>query len=210
MILHLIPKIMNKFSDVKVQLVGISVPELDLVLEGGVDLKVGKPYPNQTMNVVCKKKGREVFKGFCIETDKQLTEFNVVTKWIIKDKRHQYPLTHQVQYEVVGEGEVVTDDHMIMNLCLRGDNDTLADAPPTITMPRMDILFGGKKHSRAPAEIEDAYWTDGTLVSRKEKIRIKPISVEQYEEHSKIGSYKLPRLESAIYVASGYQSEDER
>lgn len=209
MILHLIPKIMNKFSDVKVQLIGISVPELGLVLEGGVDLKVGKPYPNQTMNVVCKKKGREVFTGFCIETDKQLTEFNVVTEWIIKGKRHQYPLTHQVQYEVVGEGEVVTDDHVILNMCFRGEGYMLVDAPPSQTMPRMDILFNGKKHSRDPVAIEDAYWHDGTLVSRKEKIRIKPISVEQYREHQKIGSYKLPSLESAIYVACGYMSEDE-
>ncbi|MCY9866447.1 DUF6012 family protein [Vibrio coralliirubri] len=206
MILHLIPKIMNNFSDVKIKLVGITVPELDLTLEGGVDLKVGKPYPNQTMNVACIKKGREVFTGFCIETDKSLTEFTVITNWLMDDKT---PLTHQVDYEVVGDGELVTDAHSILNRFHRNGNHLTIDAAPSQTKPRMDVLFNGRKHSRDPVVLEDTYSSDGTLVLRKEKIRINPISLLQYNEYINEYKCKLPSLESAIYVAGGYKPEGE-
>ncbi|WP_255653935.1 DUF6012 family protein [Arsenophonus apicola] len=70
MLLHLSPRYYLRYSDVQLDLIDVSVPELNLTLKGGVDIVARTPYPNKCYQIACRKKGRKAINGIFIETDK--------------------------------------------------------------------------------------------------------------------------------------------
>ncbi len=81
MLLHLVPQIVNRYLDVELELIDVQIPELNVILTGGEDLVVRKPFPNKTYHVACRKVGRKAVHGLYLEVGKQLTKFSVVTRW---------------------------------------------------------------------------------------------------------------------------------
>lgn len=96
MIIHLTPRYYNKYQDVLVDLIDVSIPELSLTLKAGTDLRVCTPFANKCYKVACRKKGRKAIDGILIKTDKPLHNFTVITRWVVNAEIS----THQVHYHV--------------------------------------------------------------------------------------------------------------
>lgn len=112
MLIHLTPRYYNKYSDVLVDLIDVTIPELNLTLKSGVDLKVTTPFTNKLYNVVCRKKGRKAVNGIFIKTDKPLSDFTVITRWVVDAEVS----THQVHYHVMdSDFDAVTTEKIMWN-----------------------------------------------------------------------------------------------
>lgn len=176
--LHLAPKIYAPNVSVAPQLVDVRIPEIDLYLEAGLQLRTSKPYPNKGYIVASKKEERSASNGLVVQTPEFLSEFSVITRWCAYSN---LTLTHVVQYEIIDdEFDAVTDLHTAYNYHKRW---SYYDAP-VATQPRMDLLTNNKKHQRGKANcIEDEYSFDGVLVKRTEKQRIHTIKFSDLMSH---------------------------
>lgn len=96
MLLHITPRYYLKYSDVLVDLLDVSIPELNLILKAGEDLVVRTPHRNKCYKVACRKKGRKALNGIFIETDVAVRNFTVVTRWIVNASIS----THVVHYHI--------------------------------------------------------------------------------------------------------------
>ncbi|HAG9068329.1 TPA: hypothetical protein F6T45_18890 [Escherichia coli] len=83
MLIHLTPRFFLQYSDIEVDLVDVTIPELEMTLKNGVDLMLKTPYPNKCYKVACRKKGRKAINGILIETHEPLENFTVITRWSV-------------------------------------------------------------------------------------------------------------------------------
>lgn len=200
MLLHLIPKIMNRYLDVQVELIDVQIPELNVTLTGGEHLVVRKPFPNKSYYVACRKVGRKAMRGFLIETDKQLRQFTVITRWNAKSElwkpETEKVLTHKVNYTVAdSDFDVISDDHTFYYAQSNFESRWLTDfsiAPPVYTEPRMDFLYC-EYHKRGEHVAVDDRYDEVVMVNRVEDITVPTIEKERFSMREKLDS-RLPGL----------------
>lgn len=108
MLLHVIPQIYNEFSQFKISLVDVQIPELDLQLKGGIDLVTGKPYPNKNYLVVRLNQGRKATNGFLVKVKEPLASFSVKTRWAVNS---EMVIEHVAIHPILdSDFELVTQD----------------------------------------------------------------------------------------------------
>lgn len=96
MLIHLTPQYFLRYSDVIVDVIDISIPEMGLLLVGNKDIVVRTPFPNKNYKVVCRKKGEMAVNGIFIETAKPVQFFSVVTRWAVNGEIS----LHKVHYSI--------------------------------------------------------------------------------------------------------------
>jgi len=83
MLIHLTPRYYLKYSDVQVDILDVTIPELNLVLKQGSDITIKTPFKNKNYKVVCRKKGNKAINGIFIETEQYLQNFTVISRWAV-------------------------------------------------------------------------------------------------------------------------------
>lgn len=199
MLLHLVPQIVNKYSDVVVSLIDVQIPELNVTLKADIDLVVRKPFPNKTYLVACRKIGRKAIHGLYIDVDKQLEHFSVITRWAVNATR---VVTHKVNYTVADtDYDAISDDHTMLYAQSNFESRWLTDFkidPPVNTQPRMDVLFC-EHHKRGGNVLLKDDHINGFLVQRVEDITIPTIEIERLTERGMF-SNRMPALENRFTV----------
>ncbi len=202
MLLHLVPQIMNRYRDIELSLIDVTIPELNLTLNAGTDLVVRKPYPNKSYHVACRKVGRKAMQGLLLELSNTIQTFTVITSWNVKAALWEKTLTHQVNYTIADtDFDVVSDDHTYLYACKDFESRWLTDfreAPPVKTQPRMDVL-SCEYHKRGESvSIKDEY-DDVVMVKRVEDITIPTIELERFKNRSMSGD-RLPSFDDRFIV----------
>lgn len=110
MLIHLTPRYYLKYSDVKVDIIDVEIPELKVHLQANVDIVLRTPFPNKNYKVVCRKKGRKAINGIFVETDKQIQFFTVITRWAVNGEISR----HQTHYHITdNDFDAVTEEDML-------------------------------------------------------------------------------------------------
>ncbi|MEZ8930339.1 MULTISPECIES: DUF6012 family protein [unclassified Vibrio] len=208
MLLHLVPKIMNRYSNVELELIDVQIPELNVTLTEGKDLVVRKPFPNKSYHVACRKVGRKAMHGLYLEVDKQLTNFSVITHWKAKcanwADEQEKTLTHRVNYTVADtDFDAISDDHTLQYGQFGFESRWLTDFrinPPVKTQPRMDVLICEYHKRGENISIEDEY-QDVVMVNRVEEITLPTVEKERLIK-SAAHNDRLPTLEQRFIVES--------
>lgn len=111
MLIHIRPHLYSQF--LTAEIVDLSVEQLGLKLQGGVDLTTKSPYPNKKYYVASRKIGRKAMDGILIETNDVVKEFTMVAHWL-----HSYGsvVEHVVHYRVLdNEFDAISDDATMWN-----------------------------------------------------------------------------------------------
>ncbi|WP_146449911.1 DUF6012 family protein [Vibrio kanaloae] len=207
MLLHLVPQMMNRYSNVELELIDVQIPELNVILTGGKDLVVRKPFPNKSYHVACRKVGSKAMHGLYLEVDKQLANFSVITRWKVKCTNwteQEKTLTHRVNYTVADtDFDVISDDHTLQYGQFGFESRWLTDFridPPVKTQPRMDVLVCECHKRGENISIEDEY-QDVVMVNRVEEITLPTVEKERLIK-SAARNDRLPTLEQRFIVES--------
>lgn len=206
MLLHLVPQIMNRYSNVELELIDVQIPELNVTLTGGKDLVVRKPFPNKSYHVACRKVGRKAMHGLYMEVDKQLKNFSVITRWKAKcanwTDEQEKTLTHRVNYTVADtDFDVISDDHTMQYAQFEFESRWLTDFridPPVNTQPRMDLLICEYHKRGENISLKDEY-KDVVMVNRVEDITLPTIEKERLMERGAHND-RLPTLDQRFVV----------
>ncbi|MFM2588171.1 DUF6012 family protein [Vibrio sp. TBV020] len=192
MLLHLVPQIINRYSNVKVELIDVQLPELNVVLMGGKELVVRQPFPNKTYYVACRKAGRKAIQGVYLEVDKPLTNFSVLTRWKAQSVWFEKVLTHRVNYMITDtDFNVVSDDHTLQPI-------HFSSSPPVYTQPRMDVLID-EHHKRGELSSLKDEDEEGVMVNRVEDITLSTFEKEKLLKASQHNN-RLPTFEQRFIV----------
>ncbi|WP_394222704.1 DUF6012 family protein [Alteromonas gracilis] len=198
MLLHLIPKIINKYAYVTVSLVDITIPEFNLTLRGGIDIITRKPYPNKAHHVVCRKVGRKAINGIFIETGKKHSNFSVETRWSLDAEQ---VITHRVNYTVLdSDYDCISDDPLNWTKTREGNfkcrtPERLAKYSPLESKVAMEVLFEGNSSPKK------CFYTDtfenGLLIKRVEESHIPTIEYDRLQHWQEM-SGRIPSLDDAF------------
>ncbi|WGM03963.1 DUF6012 family protein [Arsenophonus nasoniae] len=172
MLLHLSPRYYLRYSDIQLDLIDVSVPELNLTLKGDVDIVARTPYPNKCYQIACRKKGRKAINGFFIETDKKLTNFTQITRWAVNGEI----ATHKIHFHILdSDFDAITSEIMMWH--------PFHDTPflsrrsklhekwiPATDQPRMLPSIENKKKSQREQQrrIYNLISDDGFIIERTE------------------------------------------
>ena len=91
--IHLTPKLYT--SEKKIELQSVSIPQLNLNLDGKNDVRLWSAKDSNLKNA-CQKNTRGNINGFLIHSSEWLFDFDVITRWSIAG----WQVTHHVQYTV--------------------------------------------------------------------------------------------------------------
>ena len=145
MLRHVAPKCFCRWSDVSIDLIDVTVPELDLVLHEGTDLRVGHAYPNRGYRVASPHRERAIKDGILIETDKPVREFTMITRWALQA---EHILSHSTTYCILDdEFDAASSDPL-----LRGPDrwpDSIPRIAPVALRPRLEVGPDGPEHKGA-------------------------------------------------------------
>ena len=200
MLLHLIPKIFNKYADVAVSLVDITIPELNLTLCGGTDVTTRKPYPNKGYHVACRKAGRKAINGIFVETGKYLSNFSVETRWSLDTVQ---VITHRVNYTLLDcDYNCISDDPLNWTKTREGNfecriPERLFSYSPLESSVAMEVLFEGN-NSHKKCFFTDTF-KNGVLIKRVEESHIHTIEYERLLHWQEM-SGRIPALDDAFKV----------
>ena len=167
MLIHVTPRIINKYRDLNVKLIDVEIPEINCLLKEGSDLTVGKPYPNKMYTVIRKKVGRKAINGIFLDIPDTLDDFTVITRWKIDN---EHIVSHQVKYEIKDKQHDFSSDDPVLWYAT-GDGKfesawTSDDKTPCNYHPHMTVQYKSQDDSRE-GEVFDEYQGDW-LVSRRE------------------------------------------
>lgn len=112
MLIHLTPRYYLKYSDVQVDIIDLTIPELNLVLKQGADITIRTPFSNKNYKVACRKKGLKAINGIFIETDAYLQGFTVIARWAVNGEISRH-ITHYHLRD--RDFEAVTEEDLLWN-----------------------------------------------------------------------------------------------
>lgn len=171
MLFHLIPKLYNPYPNLKVNLIDVVIPHLNIRLKNGTELTAKSPYPNENYLVACKKTESKAANGIYIEID-FIKSFSVETQWSISS---DLVISHKVNYHVKDDHyEAITDNHRLF----KPVDECLIGVAPVHTQPRMDVLCDHAPHSREKVLIHDEYSVEGMLIKREESHNIPTVKIK--------------------------------
>lgn len=106
MLFHIRPRI---FTRRNVALVDLVIERFGVSLRGGVDLAVGRPYPNKIYSVAYRKRGRRALDGIIFDAPQGTMEFSTMVRWAVEAETI---VTHRVDYKVLDEEFDLASDNM--------------------------------------------------------------------------------------------------
>lgn len=202
MLIHLTPQYLTVNGPI-IDLIDVSIPELKLMLKGGIDVVTSRPYADKDIIVVCRKKGRKLRKGFFIETDKPVRQFTVITRWAVDS----YVCVHKIHYNVTDtDFDATTDDIMLWSDFRKTSykkrvNTNLAELIPAKDQPSM-VLFEDDKLSNRDDMIFNITDKIHTVIERTEYFEIPTIERERLTVPF-YGNKRFPDVEDA-FIAKTY------
>ncbi|MDR5615028.1 DUF6012 family protein [Arsenophonus sp.] len=183
MLLHISPRYYLRYSDIQLDLIDVSVPELNLTLKGNIDIVTRTPYPNKCYQIACRKKGRKAINGFFIETDKKLTNFTQITRWAVNGEI----ATHKIHFHILdSDFDAITSEIMMWH--------PFHDTPfssrkseihekwiPASDQPRMLAILENKKESQREQQrlIYNLISDDGFIIERTEFFPIPTVEAQR-------------------------------
>lgn len=197
MYIHIAPRMFaGRFSG-EVELIDLVCVELGLHLQGSSDLTVRRPYPNKSYHVACRKVGQKAVLGILIETDKPVTEFNVVTRWGLKVDDGTAVTTHRAHYQLINSepdldsgSDLFSEDMDIWSRKAR--EHFRSNHPQTLSqMPTMSVFADNSRCC-------DVTFAQGAVVlERSESVYLSSASYQDLQGHY---TGRMPALESAFPV----------
>ena len=198
MLIHVTPRIYlgqtNGVSPgpMKCELIDVTIPELELVLEEGKDVVARRPYPNKNYLTACRKVGQKAIVGILVDTMLAVQSFSVLTRWAINAER---TLTRRVNYLVIDEDyDTVSDDMLLWDS--RWPEEALGFVPSR-AQPRMDVWTAEASLHARQGEVKDTY-RDGMIALREETFRIPTIERERLLGQDFIVRDRLPSIDMAF------------
>ncbi|PLO03074.1 hypothetical protein CWM94_00025 [Klebsiella pneumoniae] len=198
MLLHLSPRYYARYTDVVVDLIDVSVPELNLVLKGGEDVVIRTPFPNKCYLVVCRKKGRKAINGFFVETDAVVENFTLITRWAVNGDIS----THRVHFHITdADHDTVTDSLTLWNAVYNTPWQSRKTPwqeswTPASAQPRM-ITLPGDNRSERDEQIYNVTDAEGFVRERVEYFSVPTVERERLTT-SFLGNDRLPATEDAF------------
>jgi hypothetical protein len=196
MLLHLTPRFYLCYSDVHVDIVDMSIPELGLTLKGDKDVVLRTPYPNKRYKVVCRKKGRKAINGIFIETDKRLNDFTVVTRWGVNSDIS----VHKIHYHIIdSDYDAVTEYIMMWSGFYGTPYNSRTKEPqwiPAKDQPRMVTLLNDSE-SKRDESIYNVVDGEGIVRERTEYIEMPTVERERLAIQF-WGNKRLPAIEDSF------------
>ncbi|EEW7548693.1 hypothetical protein D6Z12_25240 [Escherichia coli] len=180
----------------KCTLKSISIPELDLIIDGE-SLSVGRPWPNKCLWVGMRK-SRKAVNGLLLHTDKKLRWFTTRYTWDIEDMG----LIHHQVNTYIEDNEF---DMVSQEILLNGSFDKWSDRvhsayegkPPAIIQPKMESFL------KRPGEDSHDMWEEfewgNFLISREESILLHTIQSERLTTDFSLFK-RQPSIESALVI----------
>lgn len=204
MLIHITPRYYLKYSDVLVDLIDVSIPEISLTLKSGTDITLRTPHPNKNYKVACRKKGLKAINGILIETDKPLSNFTVITRWVV----NAGITTHTVHYHISDKDfDAVSEEKFLWNgfygSPFRSRNPSDDENPLSIRQqPSMVTLpddFDDEQDEMS--WIYNETGEDGLVTQRVEYFTLPTIEPERLTVPF-AGNKRLPPVEHAIQAKS--------
>lgn len=139
MYLHIVPKLFHLMAN-KCTLKSISIPELDLIIDGE-SLSVGRPWPNKCVWVGMRKSRKSV-NGLILQTDKKLRWFTTRYTW---DIENMGLIHHQVNTYIEDNEFDMVSQEILLNGSFDKWSDRVHSAyenkPPARIQPKMESLL---------------------------------------------------------------------
>jgi len=199
MLIHLAPQFLtDENSGPNVEVQTVRIPELDLTLQGGVDLVTRRPYPNKRYQVACRRKGQKAIDGFFIATDARIDRLTVLSNWLINNTE---VVTHELHLTVMDEDfQGVTTalklfhatSHTLGGWSSRWP-DHLDEITPASGTPRMETNSRTKK-----GNIQDRY-ANGRISHRKEVLVVPTVEEERLMVDASWVD-RMPSVEDAFHA----------
>ncbi|NIF23931.1 DUF6012 family protein [Candidatus Pantoea multigeneris] len=193
MLIHITPTFFLKYSNVSVELIDVTIPELGIELQAHTDITVRFPSRNRRLNVVCRKKGTRAVYGILLETDKPVSAITVLTRWLVNGEVSM----HRVHMCFTGQEEAATDCISLW----RGIYKTaFTDRSPAGTrswVPSACQPMLSATASDVNSQRETAIWrkVDGSGIIREQNEYFPAATVEGERIFS---GYRMPRREDAF------------
>ncbi|MGK7247395.1 DUF6012 family protein [Buttiauxella agrestis] len=200
MLIHLTPRYYLKYSDVQVDIIDVTIPELNLVLKQGSDITIRTPFSNKNYKVACRKKGSKAINGIFIETDEDLQDFTVITRWAVNGAISR----HTSHYHLSdSDFDAVTEEDFLWNGFFNTPYRARCKEMEEIGIPAKRqssmITLSGDFNSND----DDNYWVynefdgDGIIRVRTEYIKIPTVERERLTVPFS-GNNRLPAYEDAF------------
>lgn len=160
MLLHIRPRLYCPFRNVA--LIDLEIEPLGVHLRGGLDLKVGRPYPNKWYSVACRKIGRLALDGILIETPGRVDQFSWRARWAVEA---DLVITHSVECRVIDHDfDAASDSMMLWHACceeLGGWSNRVPEISrdaPLICEPVMEVVAGSVNARRSAKDVIRGNW----------------------------------------------------
>lgn len=144
MLIHLAPCCMSPWIRT-INLISVEIPELSLTLNEGEHLRTRCPYPNKHYFVASAAADRAAKDGFFVETNEPISEFRVITRWMIAG---QTPATTHHKFTILdSEFDATSTDATMWGGVYNAWEDRWPDAVPSVApnkiQPRLELDFEG-------------------------------------------------------------------
>ena len=195
MYLHIVPKLFHRMAN-KCTLKSISIPELDLIIDGE-SLSVGRPWPNKCLWVGMRK-SRKAVNGLLLHTDKKLRWFTTRYTWDIEDMGL---IHHQVNTYIEDNEFDMVSQEINLNCAFDKWSSRVHSAyegkPPAIIQPKMESFL------KRPGEDSHDMWEEFEwgifLITREESILLHTIQSERLNTDFSLFK-RQPSIESALVI----------
>lgn len=205
MLIHITPKI---YRPLEVGFVGkcslkqVIIPELDLVLTGGEQLKTGTPWPNKQYFCGGPKSSRKQLFGVLVETRNHIQELTVTCEWELDYWGENSQIVEHTTKIVVldEEHDAISTDVLYWH----GMSDSLGGWERRIPASMPDVapmwinpcmwLFPDKRQAGI---LESEKSADGVVTRCVQKLEVPTIQRERFRTY---GCDRFPGLETAFTV----------
>lgn len=205
MLIHITPKI---YRPHEVGFVGqcslnqVSIPELDLVLTGGKQLKTGTPWPNKNYFCGGPKSSRKQLFGLLVETHDHISELTVICEWkldywgensqivehttkiIVLDEEHDAISTDVIYWHGMDDGLGGWESRIPASM---------PDVAPMWINPCMWLFRDEMQAGILESEMND----DGIVTRCVQQLEVPTIQRERFSTHS---CDRFPGLETAFTI----------
>jgi len=210
MLLHLCPRLFWRYRD-PVALVDLTIPALDVRLLGGVDLMIGRPYPNKAYFVACSVNARrKAYDGVLLELASLPDEFEVIVRWAANAELLS---THRVLYRVLErEFDTFTESMSLWYATSASLADwpdrrpaTMKDYSPAQAQPVMELAINNDVLPR-PNTSDTLDNTTGMIAERFQRFALPSVERERLASHCASDRYPSQIITIAkTRPANGYE-----
>ncbi|MGR3808183.1 DUF6012 family protein [Pasteurella testudinis] len=177
MLIHLMPTFINLYRNVTVNIKRLAIStENNLYEMDPTLLKVGKPFPNKSYHVVCRKKGNKAFQGLFAHLDDNPITFSVIEEWDVVTDNNSLGLIHyhyinfhllNQEFNAVSQDMLMWDGYKL---------DIHKDWVPVDCQPKMEFTTNILGRGKRAESIRDGYYFNGEIKQRIEEYYVPTLS----------------------------------